>query len=626
MAIFPCLKPAFFRLLLIACCTTLLVTRANANDYGDLRVTVESVLAIHSNAGYDEYHAIILNRSKTASHRVAIVLFDYGYGGSDDLVRREIEVGPSATMTMSLFSPAWHNGGRAAVWIDGVLQKERAEIDTSKTDAVNSRSQNRYFMLLSRDVVKAQLFDSEPVTKGFSDGRTYLDVAYSLSMADPSEWSPNWLGYTGFSGIAVTAEELTAMPEASRLALLRYAESGGVLFVAGQWTPPESWRINRAPVYEATLGAPPPTASPGLTPADESAEGEEKIRKILPASGTAPNALEAYEPGFGLAVVTGKIPFNAITPGQWKYLKDAMQDSQDGYRQYFSLAGLNRKFPLVDRLGVPVRGLFALILGFILLIGPVNFFWLAGPGKRMRMLWTVPVISLLTCLAVAGFSLYGEGTQATSRTESFTVLNEADHRAATIGVVGFYSPVANDGLHFSQDVEIKLFGTEGINREKLTMDFTHDQHLGPGWTAPRIPRFLEIRKNEIRRERLSVQWKGSDAPAAVNGFGVPIKQLWIATPAGQIYIADNLEPGGTASFRKAEARPVVGSLSPQLTFLTPDWGEALKTIEASPESLLKQGSYLAIVDQNPFVEEALANVTTRRGRSFIYSRISEGAK
>jgi hypothetical protein len=624
MFVFPCITAAF-RLGLITCFAILLMARVNANDYGQLRITVETVLAVYSGHGYDEYRATIINRSATASHRVAIVLFDHGYGSAEDLVRREIEVGPSATMTMSLFSPSWHNGNRAAIWIDGVRQQERAEIDTSKTGAVNSRAQNRFFMLLSRDVEKARHFDAKTVTEGFSAEQSYLDVAYSLSTAAPSEWSPNWLGYTGFSGIALTAEEISTMPESSRLALLRYAESGGVLFVVGSWTPPDSWRINRVPVQDVPLNST-PAAVTEPDGDDETAKSEEKKREVNPTSSTTPNALEAYKTGFGMAIVTGTFPFEQITSGQWKYIKDAMPEIGTSVIRYSSISMLNKNFPLVDRLGVPVRGLFALILGFILLIGPVNFFWFAGPGKRMRMLWTVPVISLLTCLAVAGFSLYGEGTQASARTDSLTILNDIDHRAATIGVVGYYSPVANDGLHFSQDVEISPLTWDGSNRDKLTMDFSHDQHLGPGWVTPRIPRFLQIRKSENRRERLSVQWKGNDAPAAVNGFGVPIKQLWLATPEGQMYLADNVEPGATAAFRKAAARPALGTMSPQSIFHAQDWGEAFNSIEQIPESLLKPGSYLAFVDRNPFVEDALANVATRRGRSFIYGRIPEGAK
>ena len=67
----------------------------------------------------------------------------------------------------------------------------------------------------------------------------------------------------------------------------------------------------------------------------------------------------------------------------------------------------NRAFPVVEDIGVPVRGLLALMFLFALAIGPVNMFVLARKKRKLWLFWTVPVISFVTCLAVLGYMAHG---------------------------------------------------------------------------------------------------------------------------------------------------------------------------------------------------------------------------
>ncbi len=55
----------------------------------------------------------------------------------------------------------------------------------------------------------------------------------------------------------------------------------------------------------------------------------------------------------------------------------------------------NVKFPVIEDIGIPVKGLFLLMLLFVLAIGPINLMVLARKKRRIWLLWTTPVISLL---------------------------------------------------------------------------------------------------------------------------------------------------------------------------------------------------------------------------------------
>ena len=60
---------------------------------------------------------------------------------------------------------------------------------------------------------------------------------------------------------------------------------------------------------------------------------------------------------------------------------------------------------------IPLNTVF--LIGFIgcsaILIGPVNLFWIAGAGRRHRLFWTTPVISLSASLLLAIFIVLQDG-------------------------------------------------------------------------------------------------------------------------------------------------------------------------------------------------------------------------
>src|SRR5262245_4904306 len=87
----------FFAALL---CASLGPASAYAADYGDVSVTVETVTGVPSMISYQEYRAIIINRSLTKSHRVTVEIPMALYG--EDQVRRTVDVAPSSTMTIPL--------------------------------------------------------------------------------------------------------------------------------------------------------------------------------------------------------------------------------------------------------------------------------------------------------------------------------------------------------------------------------------------------------------------------------------------------------------------------------------------------------------------------------------------
>ena len=115
--------------------------------------------------------------------------------------------------------------------------------------------------------------------------------------------------------------------------------------------------------------------------------------------------LTAYYPGFGQCLVASEADVRNWTPEQWRAILDMWEQSAQPWQHLRSPNDANSAFPVVEDRGVPVRALFAAMLVFAVLIGPVNIKLLARKKRRLWLLWTVPVFSLLTCVAVFGFML-----------------------------------------------------------------------------------------------------------------------------------------------------------------------------------------------------------------------------
>lgn len=575
-----------------------------AADFGDIAVQVEAITDSGKGHDYDEYRATISNRSPSKTRQVTLLLareFDRLVGQGIREIRRTVEVAPAATVTVSLFAPRLApESGEVAVIIDGQRQRDAVIIDYARTSAWTRHARDNAQLLISAGVSQSNLMNHEALLTGFNNSETgESDVAYLSYKSPLAEWSRHWLAYVQFHGVLVTADELRAAPEEVRMVLLRYVEAGGTLVVLGAWPVPAAWQGRRQIIGD------------GETLGEAQAKTGAKVGPDVPR----------YFIGFGELIVTGAVDPRQIASLQWAELNQDWQQARIKQSDYYDLAAINRAFPVVTRIGIPVRGLFVLMFLFVIVIGPVNLLWLARRRRKIWMLWTVPLLSLLTCLAVSGFAFFSEGWSATARTESLTILDETAHRATTIGWTAFYAPVTpSDGLHFSYDTELRpqLIHYRSYGRSNRVLDWTNDQHLVTDWVTARVPAYFKLRKSEVRRERMSIRQEANGEVSVVNGLGAQISQFWWANGDGKIYGVKNIAAGAPAKLELLPGRATGAVNSLRGLLGSDDWPAQIKVMEEDAYQYLRPGSYLAVLEANPFVEAGLENVKTRQARAVVY--------
>ena len=519
---------------------------------GDITITPGISPSGSSDHGYAEYRISVLNHSPDKMHVVTLKLPDSSFNIDPNRIRdimRSVVVGPGSTAHVSLFQPPVPlHGNDLAVAIDGRFQRDAVPLSLGNHAPDTSHSFASHFVLgamgsislplslevlVSRNVDTSEfhthvetLVKSIPTMSGFSvlTSTSGGSVVTSSSRSSPtgsasyelidlgfpvSAWSTNWLGFSSYDGVVVTDGDVQKMPPDVQSALWRYVECGGALLVLGGNHLPDDW-TSRIEIPDMSAG------------------------------------IANSRVGFGECVVSATGDTNSLNQTQWQQIVHSWVKTATPWQSQLSIAEANNRFPVVDDFGVPVRGLFLLMLVFAIVIGPMNLIVLSRKRRRIWMLWTVPVISLTTCFAVFLYATFAEGWNRYIRTEGLTILDQRVNRATSIGVTAFYSVLTpGDGLHFGYDTELtsQTFAATPLPR---TVDWTHDQHLARGWIAARVPAHFKVRKTEMRRERITFRREDGSRLGVVNGLGADIDQFWLADKEGTVYSGSKIQAGSEA--------------------------------------------------------------------------------
>lgn len=549
---------------------TMLVSPVHAKQYDDIVVEVVSPANALRMHGYGEYRISVSNGSLKDRHQVTLILPQQSYFGGT--VKRTITVEPASTANVSLLVGMQLSGSGLAVEVDGQPQPDVIAVNFS-----GYANEIRPLVLISQGA-SSRAFQTRAgaVLKNAQD---IEDFSAAKSETAVGEWSTTWLGYSSFDGIVLTADEMRSMAEPAASALMRYVECGGALLVIGAWRPPQPWR-------------------------------SEKEQDGL---------LSSYDAGFGVCMVSENGAVEGLTESNWRAIGAEWQQSQSPWASKAALdfpPSANTLFPVTENVGIPVRGLLLIMLVFVILIGPINLLVLSKKKRRMWLLWTVPLISLLTCLAVSAYSLFSEGWGGRARYLSYTILDERSHRASTLGLSAFYTPLTpGDGLRYGTETEINTQWSSprysyesGRNR---IADWTEDQHLETGWVTARTPAHFRIRRSEARRERLTLTRNSDGSLSVVNGLGVPIRNLRLADEKGVIHKGSDIAAGASAILSKTNDHLVPLKPGALRRAFAGDW---MSMVQRDPgnSDLFRPMTYIADLDTCPFLEEGLKGVRHKK--------------
>ncbi len=198
---------------------------------------------------------------------------------------------------------------------------------------------------------------------------------------------------------------------------------------------------------------------------------------------------------------------------------------------------------------LPYGVFLVLLLGFAVVIGPVNFVVLRKLSKPFLLIVTVPAISLLASLAIFLYGAFAQGFGAKAATRSLTILDQRSGWASTVEHRSAYFPLSPaSGLRPEAGTSIFPFAVDGQRR--FAIDLTQGTLLANGFLPVRTQ--VDYIALSDRPAHLRVRVSEEDGELVVhNELDVSIERLFLRDAEGRTHDLDGaVEPGGTGTLER----------------------------------------------------------------------------
>lgn len=373
---------------------------------------------------------------------------------------------------------------------------------------------------------------SSTITSGY---RRESGFATDFTLRDlPSDWR----GYMGLDGLAMTPEEWLTLQPGVTTAIRQWIVMGGVL-----------------DFY--TNGPHPAAVLQQLKP--------DGIRSENLQLGSGSVRVLDWD-GSELSTVQASIP-------RYKGNSDLKIRNQTAIDDFRS-SGLADSLELRNFAAWQV-GIILLIFG--ILVGPVNLFYFAGPGRRHRLFFTTPVISLGASAILIAVIFLQDGSGGAGKRAAIIEIRPDENNAyiqqyqiSRTGVLfgnGFQLAEASCLtpllMNSSRWTRLKPAGSADAEGQHFSQPETLS--YGGDWFQSRSEQAQMLETIRPGRGRLELQ-PGPGAPVIVSSLGFPLIKIFYTDDAQRIWTADTpLTTGGTLTLRPAVENEFSNFLTARIT-------------------------------------------------------------
>jgi hypothetical protein len=431
---------------------------------------------------------------------------------------------------------------------------------------------------------------------GYSSGESFAGSFL------PVDLPADWRGYMGLDGLALTDEEWTALAPGVRTAIRHWMLLGGVL---------DLYHSGAAPVgvlQELKAGSAEPDPTGGVLGGMPVGAGRVRVfawdRVVLGAP-----AMSRFFSGAGLSI-------------RHVAAREAMLPGPPGNRAGSTLR---------DTLGV--RSFAAWQVGVILLIfgilvGPVNLFYLAGPGRRHRLFVTTPLIALGASLVLIAVIFLQDGAggkgQRAALVELFPDENLSTVRQYQISRTGV---LFGGGFVMSELAALTPLLLENSRWTRLKSGGSSDsegqrfnqpepQAYAGDWFQSRSEQAQLVETIRPGRGRLELK-PGAGDPVLVSSLAGALESVFYQDPGGQWWTgAAPLTTGGSLALQKTDEAAFAAWSAEQLAPFPPG-------VAAPLQSGRHAGRFYA-VSRDPAVGLAgtLQSIDWANDHAFLHGRLA----
>ncbi len=469
------------------------------------------------------------------------------------------------------------------------------------TDAHEDRSGGSYnarvvgfpAIAISKSLADANLTklnDEAKRRSSSSSGRTASEVF--ASSFNPDDLPEDWLGFSGFDYVMITALDWDAMRPGVRLALTQWVRFGGKLHVY----------VSSSTVQLSGL----PSEPPGVTGAKSRMSLGQVLQyswngSTLPAADT----VSRYAGGTRREEIlmegyTGKA-------GAWGLIHDL------GKRSFASWQVL------------------AFLLVFGILVGPVNLFLLAPPGKRHKLFFTTPLLSVGASVLMIVLILFQDGTGGIGRRMITLNIEPAETTAyVTQEQISRTGVLLSSGFEMPQPALIEPLALPDSAWAKLKSDVQSQPTSLSQRGKLRSGNFFQSRTEQAQSIRTAVSTRArlelkagtaADAPPVlISALGFTVSDLFYIDAEGKVWRSNAPLVTGQASALEATTDV---ALRATWETASADAGNALrKALQADPAQ--RKGCFIATAKQAPgFTQETLPSIRWTDDQIIVFGTVAK---
>lgn len=352
--------------------------------------------------------------------------------------------------------------------------------------------------------------------------KAYASTGSGLDMARPPE---DWRGWSSFASLLMTEGEWLALPGASRIAVLEWVALGGRLGVL--ITDADEERLDRLRFPRRGVDGRRRVGAGELLPIAWNGKTltATDTRKFLDGrtAGERSRMLREYRT-------------NGSAPGAVSPMAAALGNGgwEGGFGKLYAMFG-PRSLPVV-----PILGFLAV---FGLVAGPLNLMVLAGAGRRSRMFWTTPVISLVATLFLLTLMFFRDGMGGAGVRRPLALLLPEQNSLAVV-----QEQFSRTGVLFGGSFAIRepswMRPLGDPPRDGSEFEEVEGRLRRGEWFRSRSDQafFLEtVRPSRARIE--FVAGRDDTPPAVLSSIDVPLERVFVIDATGKVWAASDVGTG-----------------------------------------------------------------------------------
>jgi hypothetical protein len=251
-------------------------------------------------------------------------------------------------------------------------------------------------------------------------------------------------------------------------------------------------------------------------------------------------------------------------PQDWAWMLNSLaSDDWMWYRRHG--LSMHRENPeywnlLIPGVGeAPVNSFLVLITLFVVVIGPVNYFFLRRQRRLYLILVTVPLGAVIVTGSLLIYAMLTDGLGVRMRLRSVVEIDQPSGRVVSWSRQSYYAGLSpSEGLSFPVDAAVypikhRPIGRYGQREGRTHLIWGEDQRLASGFLTTRSTKqFLVV---ESRKTTLGLKVdETADPPLVTNHFGTVVEHLVVRISSGELFEAHDIDPGKTAGML-----PIMGS-------------------------------------------------------------------